>query len=79
MVWEEKNYNASASAALHFSSGTRTKHDFMAKAGIGIGTFTKKEVKREIERECHKQRKEFRDNTKSTDLPRAKQGKGMRT
>ena len=38
----------------------------------------KKEVKREIERECHKQRKELRDNTKSTDLPRAKQGKGMR-
>ena len=39
----------------------------------------KKEVKREIKRECHKQRKELRDNTKSTDLPRAKQGKGMRT
>ena len=46
MVWEEKNYNASASAALHFSSGTRTKHDFMAKAGIGIGTFTKKGSKK---------------------------------
>ena len=39
----------------------------------------KKEVKREIKRECHKQGKEFRDNTKSTDLPRVKQGKGMRT
>ena len=50
-----------------------------SRLALVLEPLQKKEVKREIKRECHKQGKEFRDNTKSTDLPRAKQGKGMRT